>query len=259
MVITGAASGLGQALALTAAPDYDIAVVDVQQAAGQAVVDDLLGKGYRAKFFDCDMTDAAAVQQTAEQVVKYFGQVDVLINNAGIASEGGVETSSLEQWQRVLNVNLMGVVHGCRSFLPYLKQQPEAAVVNVASFAAVALAPFMASYNVSKAGVVALSETLRCELVDTNIHVSVACPAFFKTALTESMTDSNDKIKRRIEKWMQDSSFNANDVAKQILTAITDKQFWVFSDAKTKNQWRISRWMPRFFYRQKVKFIKRMK
>lgn len=258
MVITGAASGLGLALARHAAHQYNIAVLDVQQAAGEAAVHELTAKGYQAKFFDCNMTDAQTVQKTAEHVVNYFGQVDVLINNAGIASEGGVETSSLEQWQRVININLMGVVHGCRSFLPFLKQQPEAAIVNVASFAALALAPYMASYNVSKAGVVALSETLRCELANSHVHVAVACPAFFKTALTESMIDSNDKMKKRIEKWMQDSSFNADDVAQQILMAIEHKEFMVFSDKKTKNQWRLSRWMPNLFFRQKIKFIKRL-
>ncbi len=258
MVITGAASGLGRALAFAAAPHYNIAVLDVQAQAGQQVVDDIQAQGHQAAYFHCDVTDAELMQQLAEQVKAHFGQMDVLVNNAGIASEGGVETSSMEQWQRVLNVNLMGVVHGCRAFLPDLKQRPEAAIVNVASFAALALAPFMASYNVSKAGVLALSETLRAELVDTGVHVAVACPAFFKTNLTESMTDSHDKMKQRIERWMKDSSFNAEDVAQDILTAIDKKQFMVLSDKKTKNQWRVARWLPNVFFRQKVKFIKRI-
>lgn len=258
MVITGAASGLGRALALAAAPDYDIAVLDKQPQAGQQVVTTLQSEGCHAVYFNCDVTNAEAMNDVAHQILSQFGQVDVLINNAGIASEGGVETSSIEQWQRVLNINLMGVVHGCRSFLPYLKQRPEAAIVNVSSFAALALAPFMASYNVSKAGVLALSETLRAELVGTTVHVTVACPAFFKTALTESMVDSSDQMKQRIEKWMQASPFNADDVAQQILVAMREKQFMVFSDKKTKNQWRIARWLPNVFFRQKIKFIKRL-
>lgn len=258
MVITGAASGLGRALALEAAPKYNVAVLDVQSQAGQQVVEEICAQGHQAAYFHCDVTDAEAMEQVVENILSHFGQVDVLINNAGIASEGGVESSSIEQWNRILNINLMGVVHGCRAFLPYLKQRPEAAVVNVASFAALALAPFMASYNVSKAGVVALSETLRAEMVDTSVHVAVACPAFFKTALTDSMTDSSDKVKQRIEKWMRDSSYNARDVAGAILSAIENKQFWVFCDKKTKNQWRIARWLPNVFYRQKVKFIKRL-
>ncbi|KAA3641065.1 MAG: SDR family NAD(P)-dependent oxidoreductase [Proteobacteria bacterium] len=259
MVITGAASGLGRALALAAAPDYNIAVLDVQPQAGQQVVDDILCEGQQAAFFHCDVSDWQSVEAVSKQVLAHFGQVDVLVNNAGIASDGGVEGSSLEQWQRIINVNLMGVVHGCRAFLPHLKQRPEAAIINVASFAAVALAPFMASYNVSKAGVLALSETLRAELVDSRVHVAVACPAFFKTNLTESMIDSHVKIKQRIERWMQNSSFNADDVAQHILHAINNKQFMVFSDSKTKNQWRLSRWLPNTFFRQKVKIIKRFK
>jgi len=259
MVITGAASGLGRALAVNAATHYNIAVLDIQPQAGQQVVEEIQSDGHKAAYFNCDITDAQAMEEVAQQVLAHFGQMDVLINNAGIASEGGVEASSLEQWNRVLNINLMGAVHGCRAFLPYLKQRPEAAIVNVASFAALALAPFMASYNVSKAGVVALSETLRAELVDTSVHVSVACPAFFKTALTESMLDSSDKMKERIDKWMRESSFNADDVAQQILAAIKNKEFMVFSDKKSKNQWRVARWFPNVFFRQKIKFTQRLK
>ncbi|GAA4819132.1 short chain dehydrogenase [Marinicella pacifica] len=258
MVITGAASGLGRALAIKAAAQYDVAVLDIQAQAGQQVVDEIQSQGHQAAYFNCDVTDAQAMDTVAQQVLSHFGHVDVLINNAGIASEGGVEASSIEQWNRVLSINLMGVVHGCRAFLPYLKQQPEAAIVNVASFAALALAPYMASYNVSKAGVVALSETLRAEMVGTGVHVAVACPAFFKTNLTQSMIDSHDKMKQRIEKWMESSSFNADDVAQDILTAIDKKQFMVLSDQKTKNQWRVARWLPNVFFRQKIKFIKRL-
>jgi len=116
MAITGAASGLGRALALEAAPNYNIAVLDVQSQAGQQVVEEIRALGHQAAYFHCDVTHADAVENVVQQVLSHFQHVDVLINNAGIASEGGVAASSSEQWQRVMNVNVMGVVHGCRAF-----------------------------------------------------------------------------------------------------------------------------------------------
>ncbi|MCW8869625.1 MAG: SDR family NAD(P)-dependent oxidoreductase, partial [Proteobacteria bacterium] len=97
MVITGAASGLGRALAVNAATHYNIAVLDIQPQAGQQVVEEIQSDGHKAAYFNCDITDAQAMEEVAQQVLAHFGQMDVLINNAGIASEGGVEASSLEQ------------------------------------------------------------------------------------------------------------------------------------------------------------------
>lgn len=256
MVITGAASGLGRALAVKAAEEYRIVILDQQATAANELVNELSKGGYEAVFFKCDVSDAKQMQDCSDQVMGHYGQVDVLINNAGIASEGSVVDSSEAQWQRVLNINLMGVVHGCRSFVPLLKKQQNSAVVNISSFAAIALVPYMASYNVSKASVLALSETLRGELADSGVHVAVACPAFFTTALTDSMTDSNEAMKARIKKWMANSSYTAEDVANQILVAIKNKQYMVLCDAQTRRQWRVSRWLPQFFYRQKIKWIR---
>ncbi len=259
MVITGAASGLGRALALKAAEQYRIVILDQQVEAANQVILELTKAGFEAVYFKCDVADADQIQHCCDQVVAHYGQVDVLVNNAGVASEGSVVDSSEAQWQRIININLMGVVHGCRSFIPHLKQQQDSAVINVASFAAIALAPYMASYNVSKAGVLALSETLRGELNGSGVHVAVACPAFFVTALTDSMTDSNEAMKARVKKWMARSNYTAEDVAEQILSAIKNKKYLILCDAQSRWHWRISRWQPEFFFRQKIKWIKQAK
>ncbi len=259
MVITGAASGLGKALALAAAKqNYHVAIADVQEADGLAVVAAIKDLGQDAAYFHCDVGQETALMALRDQVLERFGQVDVLINNAGVGAQGSVCESSEEQWMRQWQINLMGVVRGCQAFVPILKNSPQAAVVNVASFAAIALAPGVASYNVAKSGVVALSETLRCELAADGVHVTVVCPAFFKTNLVASMHDANDKVKQQISRWMAKSSYTADDVAEMTLKAINNQQFMLLCDRQTKWQYRISRWFPNYFYKQKLKLIKRM-
>lgn len=259
MVITGSASGLGKAIALAAAKNgYDIAVADVQQQAGEQAVEAIRSLGRQAEYFHCDVAQKQALLDLKDQVLKRFGQVDVLINNAGVGAQGTVCDSTEEQWNRQLQINLMGVVRGCQAFVPQLKKRPGAAVVNVASFAAIALAPGVASYNVAKAGVVALSETLRCELAEYDVHVAVLCPAFFKTNLTQSMHDADEQVKSQIKRWMERSDYTAEDVAQMVLDGINNKQFMILCDKTTKRQYRLSRWFPDFFYKQKVKMMKRM-
>lgn len=259
MVITGAASGLGRALALAAAgKGYHIAVVDVQENAGNDTVDEIKQLGVDAAFFLCDVSDKQALLKLKDQVIEYFGHVDVLVNNAGVGSQGNLETSTEAEWERQWQINLMGVVRGCQAFIPELRKRNDAAIVNVASFAAVALAPGVASYNVVKAGVYALSETLRCELAGDDIHVSVVCPAFFQTNLTDSMLGTDEKTKSQINRWMKNSKYTADDVAKMILTATEKRRFMVLCDSQTKWQYRISRWFPNYFFKQKLKMIKRM-
>ncbi|TDR22336.1 SDR family NAD(P)-dependent oxidoreductase [Marinicella litoralis] len=259
MVITGAASGLGKALALAAAQQgYDIAVADVQEQAGNQAVAAIKQHQVEAAYFHCDVGQAGGLLQLKDQVMAHFGRVDVLVNNAGVGSQGTVCDSTEEEWARQWQINLMGVVRGCQAFIPQLKKSADPAIVNVASFAAVALAPGVASYNVVKAGVLALSETLRCELAEAGIHVSVICPAFFKTNLVESMQNTDDKIKNQINRWMTKSKYTADDVANMILASIDNKQFMVLCDSTTQWQYRLSRWFPNYFFKQKVKMIKRM-
>lgn len=259
MVITGAASGLGKSMALQACRrGYDIAVADVQVEAGQEVVEAIKAQGQHAHYFDCDVSGSENLKQLKTLVLAEFGQVDVMVNNAGVGSQGNVEFSTEAEWERQWQINLMGVVRGCQAFIPALRKSSDAAIVNVASFAAIALAPGVASYNVVKAGVYALSETLRCELADDDIHVSVVCPAFFKTNLVESMHGTDEKVKNQINRWMQKSKYTADDVANMILDAVERKQFMVLCDSQTKWQYRLSRWFPNYFFKQKVKMIKRM-
>lgn len=258
-VITGAASGLGLALAQQAAKrGYAVAVVDVQQEAGEAAAEAISKQGVEACYLNCDVSQRDALMNLKNQVISHFGQIDLLVNNAGVGSQGMLTDTTEAEWQRQWQINVMGVVRGCQAFIPQLKKQPGSAIVNVASFAALALAPGMASYNVAKAGVLALSETLRGELAADGVHVSVACPAFFKTNLVDSMQDSDEQIKQQINRWMERSKYTADDVANMILDAVDQQQFMVLCDSQTRWQYRMARWFPNYFFKQKLKMMKRM-
>ena len=128
----------------------------------------------------CDLDAWAAVQQT---VLDTWGGLDLLINNAGIADAGTIFSIDEARWARILDINIMGVVRGTAAFAPLMKDQHAGHIVNVASMAGLFALPSMISYNVSKAGVVALSETLAAELYPHGISVTCVCPHFLKPTL----------------------------------------------------------------------------
>ena len=259
MLITGAASGLGLALARQAIKTHRVVVVDVQLDQGQQVVDELVATGGDAIFVPCDVTSLEQIEQVKKQVLSTYGRLDVLINNAGVASQGDLLDSTEHEWERLIDTNLLSVVRMSRTMIPLLSESDQASIVNVASFAALALMPGMASYNVVKSAVLALSETMRCELLTKGIHVSCACPAFFQTNLVSSMEGVDETVKSRIGSWMKASKYTADDVAKMIFNAIKLKEFMILADKQSRWQYRIARWFPNYFYRQKMSFYRKLK
>jgi short-subunit dehydrogenase len=166
------------------------------------------------------------------------------VNNAGVASAGSIEDTTIGDWEWILDINVLGVVRGCKAFTPLFKQQGSGAFVNVASMAGLMLAPLMDSYNVSKAGVIALSETLSQELRDSGIHVSCVCPAFFQTNLASTMRSDIPGIQQNVNKLMKRSSITAEDVAEDIFRSVKDKDFWVLPHAKERRMWMLKRHAP---------------
>ncbi len=138
-----------------------------------------------------DVSDAAAVNTLASRTLEHFGRVDLVVNNAGIAPGGArpLWQTDPQEWQRVLAVNLLGVVHGIQAFVPHLVTAGAGHVVNIASLAGLVATPFGGSYGASKHAVVAISETLRRELevMGLPIGVTVACPGFVRTPLAEGL------------------------------------------------------------------------
>jgi NAD(P)-dependent dehydrogenase (short-subunit alcohol dehydrogenase family) len=251
VVITGAGSGLGRALALRFARDgWQVAIADVNDGRMQETLTQVGQAGGSGFTQPCDVSRAEDLSSLAERVRREWGGTDVLVNNAGIATGGSVVESRYEDWQRVLDINLMGVVRGCKAFVPMMLEQKAGHVVNIASFAGIASPPNMASYNVAKAGVISLSESLRAETIDEGVDVSVACPSFFKTNLTESITAASDQWMRKFtEVVMERSPVSADDVADDIFRAVHEGRFMVITHNDARMQWRIKRAAPELFYK----------
>lgn len=205
------------------------------------------GEGFTAELNVRNEADFEAMKQRLEAE---WNGVDVIINNAGVATGGTVVESPLDDWQWVLDINLLGVVRGCKHLVPLLAENNGGHVVNIASFAAIASAPAMASYNVAKAGVVSLSETLRAEVYDDNIRVTVACPEFFKTNLMETFRSPDEKQAAMVSRIIERAPVTAEDVAEQIYAAVMENRFLVITHQRSRMQWRMKRLSPEFFFHQ---------
>lgn len=260
IVITGAASGLGKAIALLyAEKGWNVLIVDIQTELAQQFIFDLQEKGQSAEFYYCDIGQKQSFDTLYDNISAKHSCIDILVNNAGVASAGTLESTTEDEWKRLIDLDLMSVIYGTRALLPLLRKSNKAHIVNTASFAGIALMPGMMTYNVAKAGVIAFSETLHGEMALHNIGVSVACPAFFQTNLVQSMQGASDKTKGFIQRQMQNSGISANDVAHDIYQAVKNNSFMVISHKQSRRQHLIKRLFPNFFRRQKVKiFIKMM-
>ncbi len=182
-VVTGAGSGIGRSFALELARrGGSIVCADINLAAAEETVALIEQEGATGFALRCDVGSAEQVQQLAEQAeVLLQHPVTLVINNAGVGLGGKFDELSLDDWQWCMNINLWGVIHGCHYFVPGFKKQGRGAIINVASAASYTAAPEMSAYNVTKAGVRALSETLFAELKRDNIRVNVLCPTLVPT------------------------------------------------------------------------------
>lgn len=185
-VVTGAGSGIGRALAVElAARGGQIVCADIDETSAKETARLVERAGGNAITARCDVSSSDDVVALRDRAVDWFGEAPtLLINNAGIGAGGRtIGQASLDDWERTLGINLWGVIHGCHHFLPIMKQAGRGGVINTASAAGFAAGPRMAAYNVSKAGVMSLSETLATELAGTGLRVTVLCPTFVKTNL----------------------------------------------------------------------------
>ncbi len=188
-VVTGGGSGIGLALGQAFVREgMKVVLADIEPAALDAAVATFDGDA-EVEAVVCDVADAAAVDALRDRTVERFGTAHVVCNNAGVAAGGLMWEGSLEDWQWVLGVNLMGVVHGIRSFTPLLIDQGEGHIVNTASMAGLVSPPFMGVYNVTKHAVVTMTETLHGDLAMTGVSgvgTSVLCPGWVRTRIHEA-------------------------------------------------------------------------
>ncbi|MTV27310.1 SDR family oxidoreductase [Nitriliruptoraceae bacterium ZYF776] len=247
MLVTGAGSGLGRAIAAAAvASGWRVLCTDVDGAAAARTAEELGAAGASA----LDVRSDADWELARDWCHERFDGLDVLVNNAGVAGGGRIDAVPVEDWAWILEVNLLGAVRGIRTFVPGMKRQGSGHVVNVASLAGLLNPPVMASYNVSKAGVVALSETLRGELAPYGIGTTVVCPGFFPTNLGASLRTPDAAIEGLVHKLMGSSPITADDVAGRVVAAIGRGRFLVLTERSGRVAWATKRFVPALYVRR---------
>ena len=247
-VVTGAGSGIGRELALECARQGMKVVLADVDGPGMEETTGQLGPDVESMSVPCDVASADQVEHLALATYDRFGAAHLLFNNAGVAVSGPIWTTTLEDWQWTLGVNLMGVVHGIRSFVPrMLKQGGAAHVVNTASAAGLLSVPGSSVYCVSKHGVVTMSECLNHELRRANspIGVSVLCPAFVPTRIADAERNRpaelaaanphNAQYRQMVRKAVESGRISAAEVAAMTLEAVKGDRFYVLPHKKIRD------------------------
>ena len=243
--VTGGAGGIGLALARRfAQAGMKVMLADIEDEKLAASVKSLRDLGSDVRGVACDVADPLSVERAAEASFQAFGNVHVVCNNAGVAAAGGIDNISLDNWRWVLEVNLMGVLHGIRSFLPHIRKHGEGGhIVNTASMAGMDSGLGFSPYTVSKYGVVAMSEGLAPRLKPLGIGVTVLCPGYVRTRIGVSGRNRPQRygpspaldpaspaaalvaeIAQRLE-----AGLDPLQVAERVLTAIGEGELYVFT------------------------------
>jgi NAD(P)-dependent dehydrogenase (short-subunit alcohol dehydrogenase family) len=248
-VVTGGASGIGFSLASAfAAEGMKVVLGDIEAPALDDAVAKLEASGAQALGLVTDVSDGAQVQALADAAVERFGAIHVACNNAGVGAGGLSWEAPLSTWEWVLGVNLWGVIHGLRAFVPVLMQQSQGYMVNTASVAGLVAGPFMAPYNASKHAVVALSETLHHEMamMAPHVKVSVLCPGWVRTRIADSARNRPDEsaedapgesVISGLLHTLIDKGMSSDEVAAKVLAAIRAEQFWILPHDAPGNFW----------------------
>jgi NAD(P)-dependent dehydrogenase (short-subunit alcohol dehydrogenase family) len=243
--VTGAASGIGFALSRTfAEAGMKVMLADIETDALTAAVEKLRDFGPNVRGVACDVADPASVERAAKASYEAFGNIHVVCNNAGVGGGSGIDNISLDTWRWVLDVNLMGVLHGIRTFLPHIRAHGEGGhIVNTASMAGMNSGLGFSPYSASKFAVVNMSEGLAKQVAPLGIGVTVLCPGFVRTRIWESgrnrperygptripdPTSAAGKLIARLAELGQ-AGLDPSDVAAQVLTAVRENELYVFT------------------------------
>ena len=256
--ITGAASGLGLAIGERLAPQgWKLFIADINAQRLAQAEQKLQALGAQTQSMVMDVTEYSAQEDAARTLQETWGGVDLVFNNAGIATAGAIDELTREDWEKTIDIDLWSVIYGCRIFTPMLKRQGGGHIINTASSAGTLAGPEMAAYNVAKAGVVSLSETLKTELSKDNIGVSVVCPTVFVTSLGDTMT-GRTQMEDNLMRQLQASKVTADDIVDDVMKAISKDRLYVITQTDARWGWRLKRFFPElypkvisYFYRNK--------
>jgi NAD(P)-dependent dehydrogenase (short-subunit alcohol dehydrogenase family) len=247
-VITGAASGIGLGIAhALARRGMKIVLADIEKDALERAREDLERRQAEVIAIEVDVSDRAAVKRAADEAVAAFGKVHVLCNNAGVGRSVRLDEATAADWDWVLGVNLHGTINGLLAFLPLIKAHGEGGhVVNTSSLSGLRYSPDRGQgiYSTTKFALIGLSEALASDLRDTNIGVSVLCPAFVKTQMPHSGRNRPDRFggpavqKRAPDDPLLAGALTGKEpdlVGEYVATAIAENQLHILTDAKERH------------------------
>ena len=261
-IVTGGGSGIGAAIARAlAARGAAVAIADIDEPAAKAVADAIVSGGGRASVVVIDVRDAAAVADLVTQVAGEQGGLGLMFNNAGISVGGLVEEFTLDHWDRVIDVNLRGVVHGVHAAYPVMLRQGYGHIVNTASLAGLVPGPGLAPYVAAKHAVVGLSLSLRAEGADRGVRVSAICPGFVDTPLLGRVNAdlpqtqigaSAAALAGRLGKLYQ-----ADALAQDVLRGVERNDALIVAPRSARVAWRLVRYAPRLAMRTIIADLRR--
>jgi NADP-dependent 3-hydroxy acid dehydrogenase YdfG len=220
VAITGASSGLGEASArLLSAQGANIVLGARREDKIQSLADELMAGGGKALAVTTDVTHRDQVKKLVEAAVQTYGRIDVMINNAGLMPQSLLERLKIDEWDRMIDVNIKGVLYGIAAALPYMQKQKAGHIINVSSVAGHRVGPGTAVYAATKYAVRALSEGLRQEVKPYNIRTTVISPGAVATELPDGVTDPNAAA--RIHKFYADFAIPADSFARAVAFAMS--------------------------------------
>lgn len=227
-LVTGAASGLGAALCAR-----------LRSAGAEVLATDRVGGSSSAPVdLRLDVTSEADWTAARDEVQRRWSGLDLLVNNAGVAGGGRLERCDLAEWQRLVDVNLLGSVRGTRAFAPLLVQGG-GRVVNVASLAGLVHPAGMGAYNAVKAAVVAFTETLGHELAASGVTAHAVCPSYFRTGLTDHLPGNDPVVEDVLRRLVDESPLSADDVAAVVLEELAAGVELIVPDEAARAAWRL--------------------
>ena len=248
--ITGGASGMGLAMARSfSASGMKVVIADIEANVLNSALEEFAQSNAEVVGFEVDVTDRAAMREAADFTESTFGKVHVLVNNAGVAVGGNIDSMSYKDWDWVMGVNLDGVINGVQTFVSRIKSHGEGGhIVNTASMAGLMPVPGLSVYNTSKFAVVGMSEALRVDLADARIGVSVLCPGVVNTNIFESGRNRPQQLQAETDtaagllntnlpeseraarlEAMLETSLDAAAVGDMVLHAIQTDEFYIFT------------------------------
>jgi NAD(P)-dependent dehydrogenase (short-subunit alcohol dehydrogenase family) len=250
--VTGGASGIGLALGRSfAKAGMKVMLADIETDALAAAVKSLQRLGSDVRGIACDVADPVSLERAAEAAHEAFGKVHVVCNNAGVAGGSGIDNISLETWRWVLDVNLMGVLHGIRIFLPHIRAHGEGGhFVNTASMAGLSSGLGFSPYSTGKSAVVNMSEGLAWQLKPLGIGVTLLCPSYVRTRISDSGRNRPERYGPTLtpdpasqagalaarSAELAGSGFDPAVVAERTLTAIREDELYVFTHPETHGE-----------------------